>query len=105
MRMAVANSPFPIFPAAMGMRGFAQTWRENGQRNCWGGNTTLQINVGKLCISLPSQPRGRRSQTHGNHACQRARRVIELLAASPSITTRDIPGGAPELNPNFRWLV
>jgi radical SAM/Cys-rich protein len=67
---------------------------------------TLQINVGKLC----------------NQACQHchvdagpnraeimparvADRVIELLAASPSIETVDITGGAPELNPNFRRLV
>jgi len=68
--------------------------------------TTLQINVGKLC----------------NQACHHchvdagpkrteimkadvARRSMQLLAASPSITTVDITGGAPELNPNFRWLV
>src|ERR1700746_648251 len=68
--------------------------------------TTLQINVGKLC----------------NQACQHchvdagpkrteimsgavAARVLELLASSPEITTVDITGGAPELNPNFRELV
>jgi radical SAM/Cys-rich protein len=34
-----------------------------------------------------------------------AERVIALLAASPDVTTLDITGGAPELNPNFRWLV
>src|ERR1700730_10849477 len=67
---------------------------------------TFQINVGKLC----------------NQACQHchvdagpkrteimsgavAARVLELLAASPEITTVDITGGAPELNPNFRELV
>ena len=34
-----------------------------------------------------------------------AERVLSLLAASPSIDTVDITGGAPELNPNFRRLV
>jgi radical SAM/Cys-rich protein len=68
--------------------------------------STLQVNVGKLC----------------NQACHHchvdagpkrievmreavAERVLELLAASPSIKTVDITGGAPELNPNFRRLV
>jgi radical SAM/Cys-rich protein len=68
--------------------------------------STLQINVGKLC----------------NQACHHchveagpkrteimpadvAERIMTLLAATPSIHTVDITGGAPELNANFRWLV
>jgi radical SAM/Cys-rich protein len=68
--------------------------------------TTLQINVGKLC----------------NQACHHCHveagpkrteimpasvvdRVLALLAATPSIQTVDITGGAPELNENFRRLV
>ena len=68
--------------------------------------TTLQINVGKLC----------------NQACHHchveagpkrteimppsvAERIMKLLAATPSIHTVDITGGAPELNPHFRFLV
>lgn len=68
--------------------------------------TTLQINVGKLC----------------NQACHHchveagpkrteimpasvAERIMTLLAATPSIQTVDITGGAPELNANFRALV
>ncbi len=34
-----------------------------------------------------------------------AERVVELLAASPSVEVLDLTGGAPELNPSFRWLV
>ncbi len=34
-----------------------------------------------------------------------AERVIEVLAASPRVSTLDITGGAPELNPNFAMLV
>jgi radical SAM/Cys-rich protein len=106
--MAVANSPFPILPSGNGhAEGFAQTLRENGVAELLRAETTtLQINVGKLC----------------NQACHHchvdagpkrtevmpweiARRVMQLLAASESIATVDITGGAPELNPNFRWLV
>lgn len=67
---------------------------------------TLQLNVGKRC----------------NMACQHchvdagpkrteimprrvAERVAELLEINPDIATLDVTGGAPELNPSFRWLV
>ncbi len=67
---------------------------------------TLQLNVGKRC----------------NMACQHchvdagpkrteimprrvAERVVELLEINPGIATLDVTGGAPELNPSFRWLV
>lgn len=68
--------------------------------------TTLQVNLGKVC----------------NQACRHchvdagpartermsdavAERVLALLAATPSIDTVDLTGGAPELNPSFRRLV
>lgn len=70
------------------------------------GVTTLQVNVGKLC----------------NMACQHchvdagpkrtevmprsvAERVVEVVANNPALQVVDITGGAPELNPNFRFLV
>jgi radical SAM/Cys-rich protein len=34
-----------------------------------------------------------------------AQRVLELLSKSRSVSELDITGGAPELNPNFAWLV
>jgi radical SAM/Cys-rich protein len=34
-----------------------------------------------------------------------AMRAMHLLAASPQVATVDLTGGAPELNPSFRWLV
>jgi radical SAM/Cys-rich protein len=34
-----------------------------------------------------------------------AERVLDVIAASPNVTTLDITGGAPELNPHFRRLV
>src|SRR6195256_6349114 len=98
--MAASPDSFysPHFDATLARHGLSPIRREHTR--------TIQINVGKLC----------------NQACHHchvdagpkrteimpasvARRVIELLAASPSITTVDITGGAPELNTNFRWLV
>jgi hypothetical protein len=34
-----------------------------------------------------------------------AERVVVLLARDPGVEILDLTGGAPELNPRFRWLV
>ncbi|HEY3131563.1 MAG TPA: arsenosugar biosynthesis radical SAM (seleno)protein ArsS [Acidobacteriota bacterium] len=68
--------------------------------------TTLQINVGKLCnqachhCHVEAGPK--RTEIMPVEVAQRA---IALLDNSPTIDTVDITGGAPELNPHFRWLV
>ncbi len=67
---------------------------------------TLQVNVGKLCnqachhCHVDAGPRRTERMTRAT-----ADRVIEILAASPAVSTLDITGGAPELNPNFAMLV
>jgi len=68
--------------------------------------TTLQINVGKRCnqachhCHVEAGPKRTEMMTS-----ETALRLIELVAATPSIETIDITGGAPELNENFRTLV
>ncbi len=68
--------------------------------------TTLQINVGKLCnqacqhCHVEAGPKRTESMSR-----QIAERVLQMLRVSPTITSVDITGGAPELNPNFRYLV
>ena len=68
--------------------------------------TTLQINVGKLCnqachhCHVEAGPR--RTEIMPANV---AERILMLLAATPSIHTVDITGGAPELNANFGALV
>jgi radical SAM/Cys-rich protein len=64
----------------------------------------LQVNVGKLCnqtcahCHVDAGPDRRESMTR-----ETAAKVIEVLAAR-DIPTLDITGGAPELNPSFRFL-
>jgi radical SAM/Cys-rich protein len=69
------------------------------------GIRVFQINVGKLCnqtcghCHVDAGPRRTEIMT---------RETAELCMAALSktaIPTVDITGGAPELNPNFRWLV
>jgi len=69
------------------------------------GITVFQINVGKLCnqtcghCHVDAGPDRREIMTRETAAlCIQALRATE-------IPTVDITGGAPELNPNFRWLV
>ncbi len=67
---------------------------------------TLQINVGKLCnqachhCHVDAGPK--RTEIMPRDV---AERTLELLANSPTVEVVDITGGAPELNPNFHWLV
>ncbi|HWY07239.1 MAG TPA: hypothetical protein VNY24_10290, partial [Candidatus Acidoferrales bacterium] len=106
--MAAANSLFPILPRGNGYAdGFADTLRRNGMAELLRAETTtLQINVGKLCnqachhCHVDAGPKRTEIMP-----AEIAHRVMDLLAASPSISAVDITGGAPELNPNFRWLV
>jgi len=69
------------------------------------GITVFQINVGKLCnqtchhCHVDAGPDRKEVMTH-----QTAEQCIRALATT-QIPTVDITGGAPELNPNFRWLV
>ncbi len=71
-----------------------------------GPTTTLQVNVGKRCnqachhCHVEAGPK--RTEVMGAAV---AGRVIEILAATPSIEVVDVTGGAPELCPHFRWLV
>ncbi len=69
------------------------------------GITVFQINVGKLCNQTcrhchvdagPDRPETMSLET--------AEQCIQALAKT-DIPTVDITGGAPELNPHFRWLV
>jgi radical SAM/Cys-rich protein len=67
---------------------------------------TLQVNVGKLCnqachhCHVDAGPKRTEVMTRAT-----AERVAELLEASTGIRTVDLTGGAPELNPNFTYIV
>jgi radical SAM/Cys-rich protein len=97
--MAGSSAPWePHFESTLAARQCGPLLREETR--------TLQINVGKLCNQACHH-------CHVNAGPKRAEimprdvaeRIIALLAASSTIETVDITGGAPELNPNFRWLV
>ncbi len=98
--MAASPETFsaPHFDATLARHGLSPLRRESPR--------TIQVNVGKLCnqachhCHVDAGPRRTEIMTRAT-----AERVIEILAESRGVTTIDITGGAPELNPNFAMLV
>lgn len=106
--MALQKTALPILHRVQRFApGFDQALRDNGCGVLLREETkTLQINVGKFCnqachhCHVEAGPK--RTEIMPPEA---ARRVVKILEASPSITSVDITGGAPELNPSFEWVV
>jgi radical SAM/Cys-rich protein len=69
------------------------------------GITVFQINVGKLCNQTCRHCHVDAGPDRTEHmSLETAEQCIRALEKT-DIPTVDITGGAPELNPNFRWLV
>ena len=66
----------------------------------------LQLNIGLFCnqacshCHVESSPLRTEKMSH-----EVAEQCVRILDRSPSVHTLDLTGGAPELNPEFRWLV
>lgn len=66
----------------------------------------FQINVGKMCnqvckhCHVDAGPDRKEIMTRDTMQL-----CLDVLAKNPSFTTVDLTGGAPELNPDFRWFV
>jgi len=71
-----------------------------------GAPSAPQINIGLYCnqacghCHVESSPKRHEAMDE-----QTVARCVALLAATPSIHTLDITGGAPEMSPHFRALV
>lgn len=68
--------------------------------------TTLQVNLGYLCnqtcvhCHVNAGPKRTELMTHDT-----VEQVLAFLRARPGVRTLDLTGGAPEMNPHFRYLV
>lgn len=67
----------------------------------------FQLNIGKLCNQTCAHCHVDAGPDRKEENMDRAtlERCLEIIAAVPSITKVDITGGAPEMNPHFRWFV
>ncbi len=104
--LATASRQLEILESGSSVPTFAQALAEQG-RACLraDGIEVLQVNVGKVCnqtcqhCHVDAGPDRRESMSRDvAEAC------LRVLAAT-DIPTLDVTGGAPEMNPNFRWLV
>jgi radical SAM/Cys-rich protein len=84
---------------------FAQRMQQEGKQLYRFAIDTVQINVGKLCnqacLHCHVEAGPKRTEIMDRHTAELTLDFIR--AAAPQ--TVDITGGAPELNPSFRWLV
>lgn len=68
--------------------------------------TTLQLQIGRrcdlACLHCHVEAGPKRSEAMDRRGIER---VLELLARNPQVETLDVTGGAPELHPEFRFLV
>ncbi|WP_299707578.1 arsenosugar biosynthesis radical SAM (seleno)protein ArsS [uncultured Pontibacter sp.] len=70
------------------------------------GATILQVNVGKMCnqtcrhCHVDAGPDRKEIMTR-----ETMQLCLDALAQYPQLTTVDLTGGAPEMNPDFRWFV
>jgi len=71
------------------------------------GIQIFQLNIGKLCNQTCSHCHVDAGPDRKEENMDRAtlERCLEIIGATPSIITVDITGGAPEMNPHFRWFV
>ena len=70
------------------------------------GVEIFQVNVGKMCnqvckhCHVDAGPDRKEIMTR-----QTMQQCIDVIKNNPSLTTVDLTGGAPEMNPDFRWFV
>lgn len=70
------------------------------------GIQTFQINVGKMCnqvcrhCHVDAGPDRKEIMTQ-----ETMQTCLDVLDNNPQLTTVDLTGGAPEMNPHFRWFV
>ncbi len=66
----------------------------------------FQVNIGKMCnqtckhCHVDAGPGRKEIMTR-----ETMQQCIDVLKENPQLKTIDITGGAPELNPNFRWFI
>src|ERR671920_834865 len=89
-----ACEPFEVPMAQAGLRPLKAT-----------GITTLQLNVGKLCNQTCRHCHVDAGPDRTEVMSKDTMDLCLHVLACTDIPTLDITGGAPELNPHFRWLV
>ena len=104
------NSPVPLMTSPSSSSptpSFEGTLARHGKEELRAKSvSTLQVNLGKVCnqtchhCHVDAGPQRTESMTKDT-----IEQIIKVLDRTPQITTVDITGGAPEMNPHFEHLV
>ena len=84
---------------------FTQTLQQHGLELRHGATQVLQINVGKRCNQTCAHCHVNAGPARSEAMTRETADLILDWLARTDIPTVDITGGAPELNPHFRYLV
>lgn len=97
---ALSDSKFPAFASKVADLGHTRGLRPTDLE-------IFQLNIGKLCNQTCAHCHVDAGPDRKEENMDRAtlERCLEIIAAVPTIHTVDITGGAPEMNPHFRWFV
>jgi len=96
---ALADEKFPAFGKQIGEHGWLPLKPKQIE--------IFQLNIGKLCnqtcahCHVDAGP----DRKEENMSKETLERCLELIKVMPHVHTVDITGGAPEMNPHFRWFV
>ncbi len=91
------NGSLPTFKSKLAAAGLASLQADRIH--------TLQVNVGKLCNQTCRHCHVDAGPDRREIMSRETAEVCLRVLAENQIGTFDITGGAPELNPNFRWMV
>ncbi|MFK8104413.1 MAG: arsenosugar biosynthesis radical SAM (seleno)protein ArsS [Saprospiraceae bacterium] len=95
----LVDEKFPVFAKKVADQGFPNLKST--------GIEIFQLNIGKLCNQTCSHCHVDAGPDRKEENMSRAtlQKCLDVIAKVDSIHTVDITGGAPEMNPHFRWFV
>ena len=104
--LASSTEQLRILDETAGITPFATRLTEAGLPSLQAsGITVFQLNVGKLCNQTCRHCHVDAGPDRTESMSRETAELCIAALAQTDIPTVDITGGAPELNPNFRWLV
>ena len=104
--LASSTEQLRILDETAGLTPFATRLTEAGLPSLQASDITVfQLNVGKLCNQTCRHCHVDAGPDRTESMSRETAELCIAALAQTDIPTVDITGGAPELNPNFRWLV
>ncbi len=105
-QLASPQEQLRVLVTRNGFAPFEERMRTTGLEPLYAtGITVLQINVGKLCNQTCAHCHVDAGPDRREVMSRKTAALCVRALAQTDIPTVDITGGAPELNPHFRWLV